>query len=887
MAESNIIKVEYKDLEDTLHATTDPGIYKVQILDPENIVIGSSSLKGTLGYALRMGLGAANVLFDLTETDLTKATVKSLSSVFEDATNLVAIGSLPTNVINNATSMFAGCSNLKTADVSSLLKVTTFTDMFKGCSKLENLIVSKIFIENAKEAKNLLADCTALKSIISADSEHPAIINKNTDIQGTLVVREGIISQGNSSFSKDVTVNGVIHGELDGNAYTATQLKTARDIILEGDALGSASFNGSANAVINVNIDQEKYVTRDALNRDIAKLKVSTMQVVDSLPEEGEEGIIYLVLKSSDTLYNSHQSGNVFNEYLWEFNRDEDGNIIVGADGKKGFYELIGDTAVDLTDYVTRPELKAGFTFDGPVTAPTFESKGDIKVANNLVVGNSVVIQKGHLTVSNTSDKGGATIYGTVEAPDGFKGDLEGNADTASKVNNPLVVNLQTDLNDVLQTTFDGSTTTNLKVYQPDQTVNTDSDVEFNKLKVLNGIDGTASNAEKVEHKLAITQITNGVATTKEFDGSEDIDITIKSSNLTTNYVDDVADVDRTTTTYDGSKAVEQNIYTPDQTLNTDSEVEFKTASASDSFKTENVTIDQNTVKIKGYVESNTENELKNIVLYDLGSNPDKNIIINYTDDQLRDFVNFSIKEDDSGTNEYETDLEYAKTTHIKGSFEPASRFTSIDKETNKTVWPSSTDSYYVAANDLIGQLWYKQDLGNGNTATAAANYYVPFEGILQFKSFVLNDKDTVIATITPLRETHTQLEVNSNNITITKRYIDENRKETIDTTIIDGQSMVVNNIDARTINTTQIAISDPKDPDNIYNIVVNKEGDITINDEKIIVQSDYDDLLERLKRLEKKVEAFYSNSNTASAEITEELLKNWTGLSDVSGIDR
>ena len=882
MAESNIIKVEYKDLQSALDAITEAGIYKVQILDPENIIIGSHSSSNTLGYILRI-VSKNNILFDLAETDLTKATVKSLQSVFEDCYNLLKIGNLPTNVITNATSMFAGCSNLIEADVSSLLKVSTFTNMFKGCSHLEKLYVSKIFIENAKEAKNFLADCTALKSIISVDSEHPAIIAKNTDIQGSLVVREGVISQNNSSFSKDVTVNGIIHGELDGNATTATRLQTARDIIIQGDAAGSASFNGAANAVIDLNIDTEKYVTRDAFNRDIAKLKVSTMQVVDALPEEGEEGIIYLVLKTKDSLYNVNQTGNVFNEYLWEFYRDENDNIITGEDGKRGFYELIGDTAVDLTDYITKQDLKTGFTFEGPVVAPVFRSTGDINVENNLTVENNVIIKKGHLTVSNETEQGGALIYGVVEAPNGFKGDLDGNAATATKVNNPLVVNLDTSLNDVLQTTFDGSTTTNLKVYQPDQTVNTDSDVEFNKLKVLNGIDGTASNAKKVEHRLAITQITNGIATTKEYDGSEDIDITIKSSNLTTKYVDDVADVDRKTTVYDGSKEVEQSIYTPDQTLNTDSEVEFKVASASEAFKTENVTIGQDTVTIKGKVFADTTNNAKDITLYDVSSENDKTVILGYDNEQLQNFVYYN-SEEDVGTNSYDTDLPYSKSA-VKGAFTPAAKF--ITKKDNKEIWPSSEDSYHISAGEGIGKLQYKIDVGNGDTIVGGASFYAPYEGIIRFKSFVINNKTTVIAAITPLRETNTKLEVNSNNIAITKTYIDENLKETTDTTIIDGQSMVVNNIDARTINTTQISVQDPQDPDNIYNITVNKEGDITINNEKIIVQSDYDDLLERLKRLEKKVEAFYSNSDSASAEITEELLKNWTGLSDVSGIDR
>lgn len=889
---SNIIEVDYAGLKDALNKVSEPGTYKVIITDPENVKIGSADTNDTLGYKLKLAI-KNNILFDLTETDLTSAQVLNLASAFKGCTNLYAIGNLPTNVIGNASSMFDGCTALIKADVSSLLKVTIFTNMFNSCAKLQQLNVSKIFIENAKDAANLLADCTQLKSIYSVDSVHPAVIAKNTDIQGALVVREGMTAQGNSTFLKDVTVNGIIHGELDGNAATATKLKTARDIILQGDASGSSSFNGTANATINVVIDQEKYITRDALNQEISKLKVSTMQVVDALPEEGEEGIIYLVPKDKDTLYNANQTGNVFNEYIWEFYRDKDGNKITGEDGKDGWYEIIGDTAVDLTDYITRQDLRRGFTFEGLVTAPTFTSTGDINVGNNLVVENNVVIKKGHLTVSNETDKEGALIHGVVVAPDGFKGNLDGNAATASKLNNPLSVKTVDSFVDATkQTSYDGSSAIDLSIYTPDQDLNQDSDVTFGKLTVTDGIKGTASEAKKVEHKLSITQITNGVSTTKEYDGSEDVEVTIKSSNLTTNYVDTIEDVDRETTVYDGSNEVEQNIYVPDQDVNKDCDVEFKNVKATETFTTDNVTIDQDKITVVGQSYADTSTlTAKDITLIDASPIGNHDSYLKGLDTQkLKDQV-FYVEPvvDNSSEDEAEvdpknqqvisTDLKYSKEKGVNGSFTPHSKF--ITKNGDEVVWPSSGDRIYVKAGDTLGTLTYTDASGKKVQATYAA----PFEGIVTFKSYVVTEKPTAIATIVPLRDTKTKLVVNSNNIIIEKTYTDEFYHQTVDTTIIDGQSLVINNIDATTVNTTNVTIHDPNDPDIIYNITINEEGDITINNEKIIVQSDYDDLLERLIRLEKKVEAFYSNSNSAGADITDDMLKNWTGLADVSGI--
>lgn len=71
------------------------------------------------------------------------------------------------------------------------------------------------------------------------------------------------------------------------------------------------------------------------LKEAVAQLHSFTAKVVDALPDTGEDGILYLVAKDKKG------SKNIYNEYLW----------IDSA------YELIGDTAVDLSDYVTSEKL--------------------------------------------------------------------------------------------------------------------------------------------------------------------------------------------------------------------------------------------------------------------------------------------------------------------------------------------------------------------------------------------------------------------------------------------------------------------------------------------------------------------------------------------------
>lgn len=59
----------------------------------------------------------------------------------------------------------------------------------------------------------------------------------------------------NQTIGGTKTFSNPIGGSVTGNAGTATALQTARDIIISGDADGSASFDGTANANISITLD--------------------------------------------------------------------------------------------------------------------------------------------------------------------------------------------------------------------------------------------------------------------------------------------------------------------------------------------------------------------------------------------------------------------------------------------------------------------------------------------------------------------------------------------------------------------------------------------------------------------------------------------------------
>ena len=59
-----------------------------------------------------------------------------------------------------------------------------------------------------------------------------------------------VMLEGNQTVAGVKTFSSTISGSVDGNAATATTLATSRDLSVSGDATGTASFNGSANADI-------------------------------------------------------------------------------------------------------------------------------------------------------------------------------------------------------------------------------------------------------------------------------------------------------------------------------------------------------------------------------------------------------------------------------------------------------------------------------------------------------------------------------------------------------------------------------------------------------------------------------------------------------------
>ena len=150
------------------------------------------------------------------------------------------------------------------------------------------------------------------------------------------------------------------YNRLDDNGllYLLTLLKPVIDAAGEDNVIEVIQKNGVALTVSNktVNIpvptDAEiqtlieayEYQTAqdvdDAITEALAGITGIDFTVVQTLPQTGEKGVIYLVS-------NNGTGSNIYDEYIW-------------VDGTpSGSFEKIGTTAVDLSGYVQSSEMHA------------------------------------------------------------------------------------------------------------------------------------------------------------------------------------------------------------------------------------------------------------------------------------------------------------------------------------------------------------------------------------------------------------------------------------------------------------------------------------------------------------------------------------------------
>lgn len=106
----------------------------------------------------------------------------------------------------------------------------------------------------------------------------------SVDGSGNVALKLPAVIKANLVGAVTGSLTGSVTGSLSGNASTATKLQTTRTISLEGDVVGSASFDGSANAAIIATVadDSHSHVIANIDNLQSALDSLSSGKADDS-----------------------------------------------------------------------------------------------------------------------------------------------------------------------------------------------------------------------------------------------------------------------------------------------------------------------------------------------------------------------------------------------------------------------------------------------------------------------------------------------------------------------------------------------------------------------------------------------------------------------------
>ena len=196
----------------------------------------------------------------------------------------------------------------------------------------------------------------------------------------------------------DLLVDGMIHGNLTGNASTATSattaskadiLTTARNIALGGVLSGSASFNGSANVTINASI---------------AKPPKSGDWWSGGMPIVGTDGVMEV-----GKYIDFHNSDTSSNDYDVRLQSNTAGPILLTLPSSTGTLARTADNVASATKLQTIRTIN-GTNFDGTANITT----ANWGTARTITIGNTgkSVNGSGNVSWSTAEILGNQTVLG-------------------------------------------------------------------------------------------------------------------------------------------------------------------------------------------------------------------------------------------------------------------------------------------------------------------------------------------------------------------------------------------------------------------------------------------------------------------------------------------
>ena len=386
-------------------------------------------------------------------------------------------------------------------------------------------------------------DVTLTATIVSGSVENSMLANDGISLKLDGVAQEDInlgdsidfvagqdidLAYNSTSNALTVSLESTIDSDTTGNAATATILETSRNINISGDAVGSASFNGSANADIDLTISNGA-VENVMLANDGWSLKLNgvSQEDVDLGGELNFAGTSSEVEVAYDSGTNTLTfglpstivaalSGNASTASAWQTARtvslsgDVSGSASVDGSANVDIAVTIGAGAVENSMLDNSSILVAGDSGTNSIAL------GDSLNINGTTNETAVDFDAGTNTfsVALADSISGLTSVSATSFTGDLTGDVTGNADTASALETSRTIALSGDVTG--SGSFDGSANLTISTTLAGGTALTFSDGTNSESLALGStltIEGTANETE-VAYDSANDKFTVGLPST-------------------------------------------------------------------------------------------------------------------------------------------------------------------------------------------------------------------------------------------------------------------------------------------------------------------------------------------------------------------------------------
>jgi phage-related tail fiber protein len=365
------------------------------------------------------------------------------TTVQRDANASFVANVVTANVVGNLTGTASNATVLQTARSIILTGDTSGSASFDGSA---NASISTV-LSNTGVSSGTYGNTTAIP-VVTVDAKGrvtnvtTSAISAGTPLStaGTTVQRDS-----NASFAANVITASLV-GNVTGNADTATKLSTARTISVSGDATGSATFDGSANATVSVTLANSgvttgtySKVTVDSKGRVTNATSLSNSDVVSALgytPFNSNGGTVggdvtltgNLVVQGTTTTVNSSQIA--LTDPIITLAKDSTST----SDGKdRGIEFKYGNGSSVITGFFGWKAATGQFTFISPST-----NSGEVESGNAGTIAANLV---GNVTGNLYGNANTATALATARNIS-LSGDASGSASFDGTANASVAVSL-------------------------------------------------------------------------------------------------------------------------------------------------------------------------------------------------------------------------------------------------------------------------------------------------------------------------------------------------------------------------------------------------------------------------------------------------------------